>query len=483
MMVLRNTSMYLKKILFIAIPVLLLNTPVFALQTGSNETSNFDAESCSLEAFLASDFIRTSVWPGIGPFHSASNETNLVDPSGNQLTYSALGKQINSCQLELRAGPNEAQSILNLQMSVDFLLEGLGAKPGQIHIVNTEVTKNSKLLVGNNYNPVQTIISPLVVSFQNLGVSEGTDTSKYRVVVVNKNLSAGNVDHPQAEDQDFPKAITSIDQYKHENIRKEEDTKEVAAGVPEVVINKPSAETVNKKTVTARANSTAKPWFQIEKTTKTEPKESKVEMIKGSQITQENTENANGENQEVVEPVPKVVSTPKVLNKDEQLKKEFQDVIQNWQSLKKTAIKERKGDLLSQALAGKALIRQSDAIKWLVNNHKYYDMTPGGAQIEKIEALVSGKKYAVYAVVKEKTKFVDEATKQVLKETDDTYKVNYTIEKIGEHWLITDSALIKASASKSAEPKTSGTKAPASKSAESKPANSTTTKSVTRTSH
>ena len=33
--------------------------------------------------------------------------------------------------------------------------------------------------------------------------------------------------------------------------------------------------------------------------------------------------------------------------------------------------------------------------------------------------------------------------RQVIKETDDTYKVNYTIEKIADKWLISDSALVK----------------------------------------
>jgi len=64
------------------------------------------------------------------------------------LTYSVVGKRINSCQLELHGGANEAQCMLNLQMSVDFLLEGLGVKPAQIHIVNADLNKKHNLLTG-----------------------------------------------------------------------------------------------------------------------------------------------------------------------------------------------------------------------------------------------------------------------------------------------------------------------------------------------
>ncbi len=80
-------------------------------------------------------------------------------------------------------------------------------------------------------------------------------------------------------------------------------------------------------------------------------------------------------------------------------------------------------------LAGKALIRQTDAVKWLVNNHKYYEMNPKGVVVDQFAALAPAKKYMVAAQVHEAYKFIDEPTGKVLKEVDDVNKVNYTIEK------------------------------------------------------
>jgi len=425
------------------------------------ERSN-EEELYELNAFLSSDFIRTSVWPGLGPFRNTAKENHLIDPSSNQLTFTTVGKRINSCQLEVHGGSNEAQCMLNLQMSVDFLLESLGVKPGAIHIVNAAASKNIKALTGNNYNPVQANIAPLIVSLQNLGVNEGSDNSMYRIVVFNKNLSSNSVadmnkngDIAVANGPAAQKSQTKIAMVQEDKItaKSTKPTESV-----EMTVNAND----QQSTPQTKPDAPTKQWFQVEKTGQPE---SKVQVIKGTEITEQSTALSNPDESKIENVVNTKSNTaeepgategampPKVLSKDEQLKKDFQDVIQNWQLLKKTAVKDRKTNLLTSALAGKALIRQSDAIKWLAGNHKYYDMTPGGAKIEKVNALVPGKKYAVYAEVKEKTKYLDDSTDQVLKATDDTYKVNYTIEKIGEHWLITDSALVKTSTEKQGQGK------------------------------
>jgi hypothetical protein len=140
------------------------------------------------------------------------------------------------------------------------------------------------------------------------------------------------------------------------------------------------------------------------------------------------------------------------------LKQTFTDIIQSWQNIKKAAVKSKDLTELPQVLSGKTLIRQSDAIKWLVTNHKYYDMTPKGVVVDRIVDLGKGQKYAVYAQVKEYSKYMDDATNQVLKVTDDVYNVNYTLEKTGDKWLISDSAILnlppKAIAGKTTSAKT-----------------------------
>lgn len=124
------------------------------------------------------------------------------------------------------------------------------------------------------------------------------------------------------------------------------------------------------------------------------------------------------------------------------LKDQFQSIIEGWQKVKRTAVKDRNVADLSLVLAGKTLARQTDAIKWLTTNHKYYDMTPKGVVVNKYTPVIRDQKYLVAAQVREDSKFMDEATNQVLKETDDTYNVNYTIERVGSKWMITDSAIV-----------------------------------------
>lgn len=126
------------------------------------------------------------------------------------------------------------------------------------------------------------------------------------------------------------------------------------------------------------------------------------------------------------------------------LKSRFVDVIKNWQKVKKGVVRNRNIEELSAALHGRALQRQTDAVKWLITNHKYYDMTPLGVVVYRYSELAAGTKYSVISQVKESSKLMDEASGKVLKETSDTYKVNYTIEKVGDKWLITDSAIVPA---------------------------------------
>ncbi len=448
--------LYLKRALVITLSALAINNAALAIQMNSADNGNCE-EIGLINTFLESDFVKASVWPGVGPFQSKANDNHFVDPAGNQLTYSTLGKRINTCQLELHGGSNEAQSMLNLQMAVDFLLESLGVKPGQIHTVNTEVSKNNKLLTGNNYNPVQATIAPLVVSLQNLGINEGTENSQYRIVVANKDMPSDNAGNELTSNPNVVNSETAKESKASEETTKEENI--------EITTVPPSEEASKAAPVVAKANPSGKQWFQVEKNKSTSaPSTNKVEVVRGSQVTEQNTQASLGE---PVENADETAHAEKEINKAanktlspaEQQKKDFQDVIQNWQRLKKTAVKERDVKILGQALAGKALIRQSDAIKWLVANHKYYDMTPGGAKIEKVTALTPGKKFVVFAEVKEKTKYMNETSGQIGKESDDIYKVNYTIEKIGEHWLIIDSALVKTSAEKSSADKTPKTTA------------------------
>jgi len=149
-----------------------------------------------------------------------------------------------------------------------------------------------------------------------------------------------------------------------------------------------------------------------------------------------------------IPPIRTVVKPPiahtVVTSSDASLKEQFADLINGWQKIKKVAVRNRLTEELSVVLGGKALIRQTDAIKWLLTNKKYYDMNPKGVIVDQYAELAPAKKYMVSAQVREAYKFIDEPTGKVLKDVDDVNKVNYTVEKIAGKWVITDSALLAA---------------------------------------
>lgn len=141
---------------------------------------------------------------------------------------------------------------------------------------------------------------------------------------------------------------------------------------------------------------------------------------------------------------PEVASAPPVVPVADPLLEEFGNVIKNWQRIKKSATRTRQIAELSAVLSGRALILQTDAIKWLSFNRKYWDMTPKGVSVERYSEVVPGKKYRVLAQVKQSRRFVDDVTGQVLKDVEDDDRVNYTVERIGDNWFITDYAIVSS---------------------------------------
>ncbi len=146
-----------------------------------------------------------------------------------------------------------------------------------------------------------------------------------------------------------------------------------------------------------------------------------------------------------VRPVVKPPTTRTVVAaSDNSLKEQFAELINGWEKIKKGAVRNRLADDLSVVLAGKALIKQTNAVKWLVTNKKYYELNCKAVTVDQFAELAPAQKYMVSAQVHEAYKFIDEPTGKVLREVDDVNKVNYTVEKIAGKWVITDSALLAA---------------------------------------
>jgi hypothetical protein len=125
------------------------------------------------------------------------------------------------------------------------------------------------------------------------------------------------------------------------------------------------------------------------------------------------------------------------------LKATFKELVQNWQKIKRNAVKNRDISELPQVLAGHALTVQTGGIKWLSSKHQYYEMVPMAVEVNSVNEIIKDKKYSVIATVKESSKLYDEQSNQLLREAEDTYHVNYTVEKQGDKYVISDSSIIK----------------------------------------
>ena len=140
---------------------------------------------------------------------------------------------------------------------------------------------------------------------------------------------------------------------------------------------------------------------------------------------------------------PKSADAAPAANSGDDMKQSVKSLIENWQKIKRTAVRNRDTTQLSEVLTGHALQVQTNGIKWLSTNKKYYEMVPRNVAVSSVTEIEKGKKYSVLATVKESSKLYDEPTSKMLREAEDTYLVRYTVEKQGDKLLIGDSSIEK----------------------------------------
>lgn len=362
---------------------------------------------CPVETLLNSQIILTGGWPGVGPFKpSAGHPYEFSDKVDNRLELTVGSEQVTAAQMDITSlGSNLSEGLLKLQVSTDFLLEGLGVKPAKVHEFNLKFEKETARLKGVVSRPLKLASGPLLVYVSPLAPSTPANgepagnKANYRVRVTGSDSTAGQ-------------PVVSSD----------------TMSAPEHTDNPP----VGNASPNAIDSGGSQSDSPSGATTSNPPPVAFDQQEKPPVI---GTSTA---------PVNVAGKTPgKATPSSAEQKQEFLQMIQNWQTVKKKALRQGDTGGLSEVLAGKALARQIDAIKWLVANHKYYEMNPKGALVERIVEAVPDKKYAVHAQVKESTKYVDQKNGQLLKETDDTYHVIYNFEKTNGHWFITDSTIVK----------------------------------------
>lgn len=332
---------------------------------------NTVAPMCSFEEFRNSGFVAKGSWPGLGPFKASGNDiSEMTDDRQNHLKLSVNNEQITSAQLGLgKLGSGNVRDFLDIQMTSDFLLESLGAKPRKIAEFNKHLEKNKQAL-----KPGAKGIT-LVAGRYQVVIDRSKNAQPYSCLIAVNSLDAS-------------KSVIA----EHAAI----ETEETAEAKPEV--KKPIFDTVKKPFETIKKPA-AKPKTQVAAINPTED--------------------------------------PK--------RDEFVTTIKSWQQIKKTALKKRDPSHLPEILSGIALSKQNTAVKWLQTHGNYYDMDPRGCSVQKYTDLGAGKKYSVLTEVREFSKYIRESDNAVLKEVDDKYLVNYTIEKVNDKWMITDSAVVNNS--------------------------------------
>jgi hypothetical protein len=331
---------------------------------------------CSVNSLISSGTIISGGWPGVGPFKAAPDQPyEFSDSTGNHLKLSVDNNEINAAEMALSWGATPKDTMVKLEMTTDFLLEGLGVKPAKINEFNLGFERATARVKGPLTKPIGLFASPLAVVIS----SAEPDGGKPMLSVI-VNAAAG---------QQAAKAEAT----------EEKATESSAPDQTKVIESKES----NSNETAASAH------------------ESKNKLASAE------IGGAAGADRE-------------------DLKKQFLSLIQNWQGIKKKAVRECETAELAQILAGKALSRQIAAITWLKSHHKYCDVVPNGVSVEQLEEVTPDKTYSVHAVVKETTKYFDQNGGQLLKEINDTYHVIYRVEKINDQWLITDTAIVKTAA-------------------------------------
>jgi hypothetical protein len=134
-------------------------------------------------------------------------------------------------------------------------------------------------------------------------------------------------------------------------------------------------------------------------------------------------------------------------------KETMRSLIENWQKVKRNAVKNRDITQLNTVLTGHALSVQTNGVKWLSTNHKYYEMVPKNVAISSVTEVEPNKKFTVLATVKESSKLFDEQGNKLLREAEDTYLVKYTVEKQGDKYFISDSSIEKIQTPQDAQKK------------------------------
>lgn len=335
---------------------------------------------CKLSTLTNSDFVKSGGWPGVGPFTKEANaDDSLVDESKNKLKVKLSGDDVTHAELLLVNQSPKPNQMLALQMTADFLLEAVGAQAGKIADFNTALAQNQEKLSTGGEDQVSVKAGTYVVQIQKKAAQDAT--------------VPGNISYLIALDNQKPLVAS--------------------ASTPKVDTTQFTVHTPNTGSV-ASTNTTPTTISSVSPTTKTPTTTTTTTPVK---------------------------TTTPAKPPEDLLHKQFSNLIYNWQQIKRAAVKTRQSSSLTRILGGKALTTQNNAIEWLLNNKKYYEMTPLELKIQTYREITPGSKYEVDTFIKERRQLMNANTLKAEKDTTSSYNVTYTVEKIRGAWLITDTRM------------------------------------------
>jgi hypothetical protein len=369
------------------------NDTTAASSTSTTESSNTETALskpngpmqplCKLASIKSSDLVKSGGWPGVGPFAQDQGDSNaLIDESKNKLKLKLSGEDVTHAELLLVNQSPKPSQLLALQMTADFLLEAVGAQPGKIADFNNDMMKNQEKLSGG-------------ASAGSVNLKAGTYVVQIQRKAAQESTVPGNVSYLIALDNQKPAIVASASTPKTD-------------GTSFSVYSTPSPQDNHDSQSTSTALSTPIKTTTPVKTTTT--------------------------------PVTTPTATPK---NDDLLHKQFANLINSWQQMKRAAVKTRQSASLSRILGGNALATQNRAIEWLIENKRYYEMTPLELKVQSYKEISPGSKYEIETFIKERRQLVSADTMKVEKDNTQAYNVVYTVEKIRGAWLITDTRMVK----------------------------------------
>jgi hypothetical protein len=391
---------------------------------------------CSVDTFKQSALLNSGAWPGVGPFHGAGSQ--LTDASQNKLVVGLDKNRIMTVQMLVT---NRPKDLLKLQIAADFLLEAVGATPGRISQFNSQLAKSSNdLRASSSRTPLSLKAGRYLVAIY--PDSAGPSTVNYVVRITSKETESAIAAKPSQPTAQTTKAIESTKPVESSAV---ESTKPVESPEQPAPAEQP-AMTGEQAPAPAEQHTVAE---QPAPTPDTAPDLASPAASQQPQPIHPPVSTAPDTRAAVAfggstDRTPELNQTSAA-----DLKTEFTSLLSRWEQIKRVAMSKRDTKDLSQVLSGKALSQQVKYINWLTESKKHSELTPKNISVTGYADLERGQKYSVYAQITEDNKLISDANNDLLTDKTNTYNVNYTVEKVDNHWTIIDSAVMNQNAPKS----------------------------------